>query len=182
MARKRKYPEHEAEAERLMNELLDLIVLIWTAEEEPELKMLAEETGLSPAKIRKLLITAGERDKKTYYRSELSVAVLALYHRGMTIKEIQEVTGLSYQSVHGYLPYSKTVSRLFNDRLQRLHTENKKPRVDPWKKKIELRHTAALTKLSLFLVFSIIDCLFLPVKPLLECCNDFYKKIISGCQ
>ena len=27
MARKKKYPEHEAEAERLMNELLDLIVL-----------------------------------------------------------------------------------------------------------------------------------------------------------
>ena len=112
MARKRKYPEHEAEAERLMNELLDLIVLVWTGEEEPELKTVAEETDLSPAKIRKLLITAGERDKKTYYRSELSVAVLALYHRGMTIKEIQEVTGLSYQSVHGYLPYSKTVYSL----------------------------------------------------------------------
>ena len=32
MARKKKYPEHEAEAERLMNELLDLIVLVWTGE------------------------------------------------------------------------------------------------------------------------------------------------------
>ena len=60
MARKKKYPEHEAEAERLMNELLDLIVLVWTGEEEPDLKTVAEETDLSPAKIRKLLITAGD--------------------------------------------------------------------------------------------------------------------------
>ena len=111
MARKRKYPEHEAEAARLMNELLDLIVLVWTGEEEPELKTVAEETDLSPAKIRKLLITAGERDKKTYYRSDLAAIVLALYRRGKTMKEIQEATGLSYQSVHGYLPYSKTVAK-----------------------------------------------------------------------
>lgn len=112
MARKKKYPEHEAEVERLMNELLDLIVLVWIGEEEPELKTVAEETELSPAKIRKLLITAGERDKKTYYRSDLAAIVLALYRRGMKIKEIQEATGLSYQSVHGYLPYSKTVYSL----------------------------------------------------------------------
>lgn len=112
MARKKKYPEHEAEAERLMNELLDLIVLVWTTEEEPELKTVAAETELSPAKIRKLLITAGERDRKTYYRSDPAAVVLALYRRGMTIKEIQEATGLSYQSVHGYLPYSKTIYSL----------------------------------------------------------------------
>lgn len=112
MARQKKYPEHEAEAERLMNELLDLIILLWTGEEEPELKTVAAETDLSPAKIRKLLITAGERDKKTYYHSDLADEVLALYHKGLSINEIQNVAGLSYQSVHGYLPYSKTVYSL----------------------------------------------------------------------
>lgn len=112
MPRKPKHPDHKAEAERLMNELLDLIIQIWTTEPQPELKTVSDETELSPAKIRKLLITAGERDKKTYYESPISAEILSLHHHGKSIKEIEELTGLSYTSIHGYLPHSKTVYSL----------------------------------------------------------------------
>jgi hypothetical protein len=112
MARKKKHPEHKAEAERLMKELLDLIVQIWTSEKDPELKVVAEETELSPAKIRKLLITAGERDEKTYYESPMALQVLSLSHKGKSIKEIGERTGLSYSSIQGYLPHSKIIYSL----------------------------------------------------------------------
>lgn len=57
MGRKQKHPEHAAESQRLMNELLDGVVALWTSEEEPELKAIAEEVEISPAKLRKLLIT-----------------------------------------------------------------------------------------------------------------------------
>ena len=112
MARKPKHPEHRVEADRLMKDFLDLTVQIWTAEEEPELKTVAEETELSPEKIRKLLITAGERDKKIYYESQLAVKILSLYHQGKNTKQIQEVTGLSYTSIQGYLPHSKIIYSL----------------------------------------------------------------------
>ena len=62
MPRKQKHPEHAQRVQQLMNELLDMTVQVWTNEKEPELKSIAEEIGLSPAKLRKLLITAGERD------------------------------------------------------------------------------------------------------------------------
>lgn len=112
MARKQKHPEHKAEAERLMNELLNLIVQIWTSEKDPELKVVAEVTELSPAKIRKLLITAGERDGETYYDSPMALQVLSLSHKGKSIKEIGELTGLSYSSIQGYLPHSKIIYSL----------------------------------------------------------------------
>ena len=47
MPRKQKHPEHKVEAECLMNELLDEVVAAWTAEIEPEIKTVAEETELT---------------------------------------------------------------------------------------------------------------------------------------
>lgn len=112
MARKPKHPDHKTEAERMMNELMDLTVLIWTSEKEPELKAIAEATEMSAAKIRKLLISAGERDKKTYYDSPVASEILKLFHEGKSICQIQEIMGLSYTSVQGYLPYSKIIYSL----------------------------------------------------------------------
>ena len=66
MGRQKKYPDHEERSRVLMNELLDELVLLWTKEENPELKTVAEELEMSAAKVRKLLITAGERDKVKY--------------------------------------------------------------------------------------------------------------------
>jgi len=105
MGRKQKHPEHVADAQRLMNALLDEVVGLWESEEEPELKAVAEEISLSPAKLRKLLITAGERDHTSYFSSPNADMVLKLKKEGKSVKEMCEITGLSYTSVQGYLPH-----------------------------------------------------------------------------
>ena len=105
MGRKQKHPEHAAEAQRLMNALLDEVVGLWTSEEKPELKAIAEEIEISPAKLRKLLITASIRDNETYFSSPNADTILSLYQSGATVKDIMEKTGLSYTSVQGYLPH-----------------------------------------------------------------------------
>jgi len=109
MGRKQKHPEHVADAQRLMNALLDEVVELWTSEEEPELKAVAEEVEISPAKLRKLLITAGERDRTSYFSSPIADMVLKLRSEGKSVKEMCEITGLSYTSVQGYLPHSKLI-------------------------------------------------------------------------
>lgn len=111
MGRKPKHPNHAADAQRLMNELLDETVTIWTSEKEPELKSIAAEIQMSPAKLRKLLITASFRDHTAYYTSAIADRILRLRGKGKTVKEIREEVGLSYSSVQGYLPH-KTVYNL----------------------------------------------------------------------
>ena len=105
MGRKPKHPNHAADSQRLMNTLLDEVVSLWTEQEKPELKAIAEECELSPAKLRKLLITAGERDHVVYFSSPTADHVLSLYHKGTSMKEIMCQTGLSRSSVVGYLPH-----------------------------------------------------------------------------
>lgn len=105
MGRKQKHPEHTQRAKELMNKLLDEVVGLWKSEEKPELKAIAEEIELSPAKLRKLLITAGERDHASYFSSPTADAVLRMIKEGRSVKEIQESLGLSYTSVQGYLPH-----------------------------------------------------------------------------
>ena len=82
MGRKQKHPEHKERAEALMNTLLDEVVSLWTSEGEPELKAVAEEVEISPAKLRKLLITAGERDRTSYFSSPIADMVLKLRSEG----------------------------------------------------------------------------------------------------
>ena len=112
MGRKQKHPEHKERAEALMNSLLDEVVSLWTSEKEPELKAIAEEIELSPAKLRKLLITAAERDHASYFSSPTADAVLRMSREGKSVVEIQTATGLSYTSVQGYLPHSKLIYSL----------------------------------------------------------------------
>ena len=107
MGRKQKHPEHKARAEILMNSLLDEVVSLWTSEDRPELKSIAAEVEISTSKLRKLLITAGERDGVAYFTSATADTILSLYHNKATIKEIMESTGLSYSSVQGYLPHTQ---------------------------------------------------------------------------
>lgn len=111
MGRKPKHPNHAADAQRLMNELLDETVTIWTSEKETELKSIAAEIQMSPAKLRKLLITTSFRDHTAYYTSAIADRILWLRGKGKTVKEICEEVGLSYSSVQGYLPH-KTVYNL----------------------------------------------------------------------
>lgn len=95
-----------------MDELLDMTVQVWTNEKEPELKAIAEEIELSPAKLRKLLITAGERDHTAYFSSPAADMVLKLNRKGKSVKDIMAQTGLSYTSVQGYLPHKKIIYSL----------------------------------------------------------------------
>lgn len=112
MGRKPKHPEHEEQAKILMNNLLDELVQLWTSETEPQLNRISEELEMSVAKVRKLLITAGERDNTTYYENAATDRVLRLYHSGKSVDEISSKTGLSKSSILGYLPHSKTVYSL----------------------------------------------------------------------
>ena len=107
MGRKQKHPEHKDKAATLMNSLLDEVVKIWIGDDQPELKAVAEEVEISASKLRKLLITAGERDGVAYFISATADTILSLYHNKATIKEIMESTGLSYSSVQGYLPHTQ---------------------------------------------------------------------------
>ena len=70
------------------------------------LNLLAEEFSMTPIKVRKLLISSG------VYQTDISMRVNELYKSGKTIKEIQEIVGMSAASVSGYLPYQKTVYNL----------------------------------------------------------------------
>ena len=61
---------------------------------------------MTPIKVRKLLIASGA------YRTPISEKINELYRSRKTIKEIQQVTGLSAASISGYMPYQKTVYKL----------------------------------------------------------------------
>lgn len=112
MARPPKYPDHKEKAEKLMNELLDELVQLWTEQKDPQLNTVSEELEISAAKVRKLLITAGVRDDTTYYENTAADTVLHLWMEKRTVKEIAVETGLSISSVTGYLPHSKTIYSL----------------------------------------------------------------------
>ena len=70
------------------------------------LNLLAEDFSMTPIKVRKLLISSG------VYQTDICNKINELYKSGKTIKEIQEIVGLSAASVSGYLPYQKTVYNL----------------------------------------------------------------------
>lgn len=65
------------------------------------LKQIGREIGISPAKVRKILITAGE------WQNELTNAIVKLHDAGYNAAQIAEVAGLSVKGVNNYLPYSK---------------------------------------------------------------------------
>ncbi len=112
MPRPPKHPDHKEQAEKLMNDLLDSLVSLWTSEEDPQLNTVSEELEMSAAKVRKLLITAGIRDGETYFSSPMADHVLRLWKEKKSVAQISTETGLSVSSVTGYLPHSKTIYSL----------------------------------------------------------------------
>ena len=95
----------------LESEVLKTVVDLFNAPSNPnhDISFIADELQISDLKARKLLITAGERDKKTYYNSSLAAQIQALRSEGKTIKEIEEIMHLSHASVIGYLPIFRTI-------------------------------------------------------------------------
>ncbi len=67
---------------------------------------LASEFAMTWIKIRKLLITAG------VYENPVSIEINRLKSEGKSVKEIQDITGLSSAAISGYLPYQKTIYNL----------------------------------------------------------------------
>lgn len=96
---------------KLESEVLKAVVDLFNSPSNPnhDISFIADELQISDLKARKLLITAGERDKKTYYNSHLAAQIQSLRAEGKTIKEIEEIMRLSHGSVIGYLPISRTI-------------------------------------------------------------------------
>ena len=97
MGRSKKRPEFDPE--KVMQELMDVVSGIYS--DTGELLRTAEEIGLSPLKVRKILVTAG------VFVNDTAVMVNELYRDGKLPDEIREITGLNRSSVNGYLPYVK---------------------------------------------------------------------------
>ena len=112
MARPKKH--RETNTDDLISQLIEAVTDTYlnppenTADENGRmyLNLLAEEFSMTPIKVRKLLISSG------VYQTDISMRVNELYKSGKTIKEIQEIVGMSAASVSGYLPYQKTVYNL----------------------------------------------------------------------
>ena len=112
MARPKKH--RETNTDDLITQLIEAVTDTYlnppenTADENGRmyLNLLAEEFSMTPIKVRKLLISSG------VYQTDISMRVNELYKSGKTIKEIQEIVGLSAASVSGYLSYQKTVYNL----------------------------------------------------------------------
>lgn len=104
----------EVRTEELIAELTEAVTDAYlnppahTADENGRmyLNLLAEQFSMTPLKVRKLLISSGA------YQTDRSRQINELAQSGKSIREIQEMTGLSAASVSGYLPYQKTVYRL----------------------------------------------------------------------
>ena len=107
-----KKPASNKKIQKLMNELLDEIIHAYTVDCNYNLNDTADQVEMSTAKVRKLLITANERDEKSYFSSDIAETIIDLYHQGKTIQEIMAATNLGNHSVQGYLPYIKTIYKL----------------------------------------------------------------------
>ena len=107
-----KKPASNTKIQKLMDELLDEIVRVYTIDCNHNLNDTADQVEMSTSKVRKLLITAGERDGIAYFSSDTSETILDMFGQGKTVDEIMKATGLGYHSVSGYLPYTKTIYKL----------------------------------------------------------------------
>lgn len=126
MARTKKKPQYKSET--IMKELIDAVVELYLdSGGNVSIRQIADEFGMTPLKIRKLLITAG------VFSSDVCDQVLDLFRSGKSVPEIQRITGLSRASVHSYLPYSKVIYnaeeislnaeriRLYRERKESIH-------------------------------------------------------------
>jgi len=69
-------------------------------------RAVAKVIGISPMKVRKLLITAGA------YKTELSEEIAGLYADGISINDIAVLLNISFASVSSYLPYNHAAYKL----------------------------------------------------------------------
>lgn len=97
-------PKKDYDPEALMQELINAVTEVY--KEKKEIRATALELSLSPNKVKKLLITGN-----VLSYSE-TVQIQFLMQQGKTIEEIQHIMGLSYSSIHAYLPYTKVIYKM----------------------------------------------------------------------
>lgn len=97
-------PKKDYDSEALMQELINTVAEIY--KEKKEIKATALELSLPPNKVKKLLITGN-----VLSYSE-TAQIQFLMQQGKTIAEIQHIMGLSYSSIHAYLPYTKVIYKM----------------------------------------------------------------------
>ncbi len=69
----------------------------------PTINETAEEFNMTPAKIRKILVTGG------YYDTALYRSIMELRAQGLDASEIAERIGKKKVTVQSYLPYEKVI-------------------------------------------------------------------------
>ena len=97
-------PKKDYDPDALMRELIDTTAEIYR--EKGEIKATALELSLPPGKVKKLLITG---NVLSYPETE---QIQELLRQGKTMVEIQHMMGLSYSTLHTYLPYSKVIYKM----------------------------------------------------------------------
>ena len=115
--RKRKRPDYDAG--RNLQELMDAAVDLYDAGQS--LQAIADELGLNPIKVRKLLITA------EVYESEIAEEVRATFEAyrarrdyRAAVQATAEELRLSIPSVNSYLPYEKGVYFAATDSVEKI--------------------------------------------------------------
>lgn len=87
-----------------MRELIDTVTEVYRTTRE--IKATALELSLPPGKVKKLLITG-----KVLTDPETE-QIQDLMRQGKTMAEIQHRMGLSYSTLHIYLPYTKVIYKM----------------------------------------------------------------------
>ena len=133
MARPLKKPDYNSD--QLQKAVMDMVMDVYENSSPDKahrsVEAVADELQMSRLKVRKILISAGEREHRTFFESEIGEEVLSLYHNGKSTQEIAAITGLKRASINGYLPYSKTIYKMEQqsveaERVQRYRERKKK--------------------------------------------------------
>lgn len=92
------------------------------------IRQAAKSLGISPMKLRKILITAGAFD------SEMSEEIRRMDEAGKTIEEIAEIQHMSKACVYSYLPYRTVLYNLPEKskeaQRQKKYRNNKKEKIE----------------------------------------------------
>lgn len=97
-------PKKDYAPNALMRELISTAAEIYR--EKQEIKATALELSLPPGKVKKLLITG---NVLSYPETK---QIQDLMRQGKTMEEIQLMMGLSYSTLHTYLPYTKVIYKM----------------------------------------------------------------------
>lgn len=100
----RKELKPELNIDAMRRDLISMAVSEYT--HSNNIRSVAKTIGISPMKVRKLLITAGV-DK-----TELSEEITGLYAESKSINDIAKLLNMSFASVSSYLPYNHAAYKL----------------------------------------------------------------------